>query len=96
MAALPFTVTDSRLTSTPAWTQPAHGFVLALVVLKVLIHLATNWRYGFHFDEFYYIAGGHHLAFGYVDHPPMTPLLARLFTGLLGDSVSALRLAPAL
>ena len=96
MAALPFTVTDSRLRSTPAWTQPALGFVLALVVLKVLIHLATNWRYGFHFDEFYYIAGGHHLAFGYVDHPPMTPLLARLFTGLLGDSVSALRLAPAL
>ena len=83
-------------TAKPTWTQPTFGIVLGLVLLKLVIHTATNWQYGFHFDEFYYVAGGHHPAFGYVDHPPVTPLLARLFTGLLGESVSALRLAPAI
>jgi hypothetical protein len=60
------------------------------------IHLATNAVLGFHIDELYYLACGRHLAFGYVDFPPVVPLLARLETGLLGVTPWTLRVLPAL
>ena len=60
------------------------------------LHLATNGTLGFHTDELYYLAAGRHPAFGYVDFPPIVPLLARLETGLLGVSPWTLRLLPSL
>ena len=62
----------------------------------VALHLATNGTLGFHIDELYYLDCGRHPAFGYVDFPPIVPLLARLETGLLGVSPWALRVLPAL
>jgi 4-amino-4-deoxy-L-arabinose transferase-like glycosyltransferase len=62
----------------------------------IVLHLATNGTLGFHTDELYYIDCGRHLAFGYVDFPPLVPLLARLETGLLGISPWNLRLLPTL
>jgi 4-amino-4-deoxy-L-arabinose transferase-like glycosyltransferase len=67
----------------------AAGGVLAL-------HLATNGTLGFHTDELYYLDCGRHPALGYVDFPPVVPLLARLETGLLGTSPWKLRLLPSL
>lgn len=64
--------------------------------LIVGVHLATNGVLGFHIDELYYLACGRHLAFGYVDFPPVVPLIARLETSVLGVSPWALRLLPAL
>jgi hypothetical protein len=66
----------------------------ALVVL--IVHLATNGNLGFHTDELYYIDCGRHPALGYVDFPPIVPLLARLETGLLGATPWALRVLPTL
>ena len=66
----------------------------ALVVLAA--HLATNGALGFHTDELYYIDCGRHPALGYVDFPPIVPLLARLDTGLLGATPWNLRLLPTL
>jgi 4-amino-4-deoxy-L-arabinose transferase-like glycosyltransferase len=60
------------------------------------LHLATNGTLGFHTDELYYLDCGRHLAFGYVDFPPIVPLLARLETGLLGVTPWTLRLLPSL
>jgi 4-amino-4-deoxy-L-arabinose transferase-like glycosyltransferase len=60
------------------------------------VHLATNGTLGFHTDELYYIDSGRHPAFGYVDFPPIVPLLARLETGLLGISPWKLRVLPSL
>ena len=62
----------------------------------LLVHLLTNGRYGYFRDELYYIACAQHLAFGYVDQPPLSILLLRLSQLLLGDSLFAIRFLPAL
>src|SRR5258707_12772932 len=64
--------------------------------VALLIHLLTNGRYGYFRDELYYIACARHLDFGYVDQPPLSILLLRLSQLLLGDSLFAIRLLPAL
>jgi 4-amino-4-deoxy-L-arabinose transferase-like glycosyltransferase len=59
-------------------------------------HLATAGIWDRHRDEFYYLACGRRLAWGYVDHPPLTPLLYRLADSTIGSSQLALRVSPAL
>jgi hypothetical protein len=66
--------------------------LLALVLSKLGIHLALAREYGRHRDEYYFIDCGAHLAFGYVDHAPLVPWLARLSTALFGESLLMLRL----
>jgi hypothetical protein len=70
--------------------------VTVVALAKLALHLLTNGQYGFHRDELYYLASSNHPAFGYVDYPSITPLLARLDTALLGASPWALRLFPSL
>jgi 4-amino-4-deoxy-L-arabinose transferase-like glycosyltransferase len=62
--------------------------VAALVTL--VIHLAANPHYGFFRDELYFIICGVHPAWGYVDQPPVVPLLAA-GSQLFGHSLFALR-----
>ena len=62
----------------------------------LLVHLLTNSRYGYFRDELYYLACGQHLAFGYVDQPPLSILLLRLSRTLLGESLPAIRFLPAI
>jgi hypothetical protein len=50
--------------------------------------------YGYFRDEFYYIACGRHLAWGYVDHGPVVAVQARLGELLFGDSLFAIRIFP--
>src|ERR1051325_3302981 len=84
----------------PAAAQKRSGSELPLIVLfgalALLVHLLTNGRYGYFRDELYYIACGRHLAFGYVDQPPLSILLLRLSEALFGDSLFAIRVLPAL
>jgi hypothetical protein len=68
-------------------------FVAALVALAV--HLAGNPHYGFFRDELYFIICGFHPAWGYVDQPPVTPLLAA-GSQLFGHSLFLLRAVPAI
>src|SRR6202022_4794473 len=56
--------------------------------------MAVADRYGGHRDEFYYLASSRHPALGYVDYPPITPLLARLDQAIFPGSLPALRLLP--
>lgn len=70
--------------------------LLYLGAVKLFVHLAVGGRYGYFRDELYYIVCGERPAFGYVDHPPFTPLVARLSRLLFGDSLLGLRLFPAL
>ncbi|MFC1440186.1 glycosyltransferase family 39 protein [Streptacidiphilus sp. N1-10] len=74
-----------------AWRQ----VLPVLAVLAALLE-ATAGRYGYHRDELYFMVAGHHPAWGYADQPPLVPLLVRLDTAVLGDSVRALRTLPLL
>jgi hypothetical protein len=65
-------------------------------VLKAALHILTGARYGFFADELYTIALSKHLAFGYVDLPPLVPLLAVLSRMLFGESLTAWHILPAL
>ena len=61
----------------------------------VALELAVSARYGFQQDELYFLVASHHLAFGYVDQPPLAVLLART-TDLFGMNPTAIRIPPAL
>lgn len=70
--------------------------VLAIGIGLVTLELAMAGRYGFHRDELYFLACAHHLAWGYVDQPPLVPAVAKLATDLFGPSVVGARVLPAL
>ncbi|HEY3084156.1 MAG TPA: glycosyltransferase family 39 protein [Candidatus Dormibacteraeota bacterium] len=80
--------------------QPSRSITVVLfgaaAVGVIALHLATNATLGFHTDELYYLTCGLHPALGYVDFPPVVPLLGRLETGLLGVSPWTLRVLPSL
>jgi Dolichyl-phosphate-mannose-protein mannosyltransferase len=71
--------------------------VVGLIAAGTLaLHLAAANVYGLFIDELYFLACGEHLAFGYVDMPPLTAAQAWLARVLFGDSMLAIRLFPAL
>jgi hypothetical protein len=72
---------------------PLGAWITAAVFVAVM--LAVSGRYGFMQDEMYFIVAGHHLAFGYVDQPPLAPLLTRI-TDIFGVNPTAVRILPAL
>ncbi len=67
-----------------------------IAVATTAFHLATANIWGYHRDEFYYLACGRRLAWGFVDHPPLTPALYRLAASTVGTSKFGLRITPAL
>ncbi len=73
--------------------------ILAAVfaTLTFLIHFVSSiWGshlgYGFFRDELYYLVCGHHLAWGYVDQPPLVAVQARIAETLFGLSPTGIRI----
>src|SRR5437899_11137842 len=67
-----------------------------LALLTAALHLWANGEYGYFRDELYFIVCGQHPDWGYVDQPPLVPLLASLMHALFPDSLAMFRLIPAL
>ncbi len=84
-------IASSRAASTRPWLFGSGLAVLILALIKIAVHLYTGRRYGFFVDELYYMDCARHLAWGYVDQPPLVAVLAWFERAVLGDSLLALR-----
>src|SRR5579863_2976196 len=76
----------------------ADGMLILLIIAlaKLVFHIYFNNRYGYFRDEFDYMSCGDHLAWGFVDQPPLIPFLVRMCRVVLGDSLRSIRFIPAL
>jgi hypothetical protein len=70
------------------------GVALARVGLNLLS--SGPLAYGYNSDELYYLDCAERLAWGYVDHPPLSIFVLWLTRATLGDSLLAIRLLPML
>jgi Dolichyl-phosphate-mannose-protein mannosyltransferase len=71
-------------------TGPAIVGYIALA--KLAIHLYAARFYGYFGDELYFMACSRHLAWGYVDQPPLIAVIIRIERMLFGDSLQSIRL----
>ena len=69
--------------------------VVAVAGAFTVVLLAVSARYGYHRDELYFLMIGRHPAFGYVDEPPLVPLLAHAVDAVSGHSLFWLRVPAA-
>jgi Dolichyl-phosphate-mannose-protein mannosyltransferase len=90
-AASPLTATDEK-----PFLGGGTLIVLLLALANFLFHWYFNNRYSYFRDEFDYMACGDHLAWGYVDQPPLIPFLIKICRLILGDSLRSIRFIPAL
>jgi len=74
----------------------SHLWVYVIALAYFSLHLLTSTRYGYFRDALYYLACSEHLAFGYVDQPPLIALLGWIARHTLGTSLPALLFWPAL
>ncbi|HTZ71133.1 MAG TPA: glycosyltransferase family 39 protein [Acetobacteraceae bacterium] len=69
---------------------------LVLGALAIALHLWANAGYGIFRDELYYIVCGWHLAWGYMDQPPLSPAIAAASHAIFGIWLPGFRIAPTL
>ncbi len=82
----------------PSYRSPLLGastLLACLALVKVVVHLLTAGNYGYFRDELYYLAAGERLDLGYVDFPPFVALVTAATRAVLGDSLLALHVLPA-
>ncbi len=82
-------------------TPPAQLFtrqLAAFAAVKLALHVVVNatTQFGFQRDEFLYFAMGRHLRLWQMDFPPGIALAANAVRFTLGDSMTAIRMVPAL
>src|SRR5215475_984515 len=78
------------------WWGSGTAVVVWIAVGTVVVHLATGWRYGFDRDELMALEDARHLAWGYVQYPPMTAFFGRVALTLFGTSLIGFRFFAAL
>ncbi|MBV9770301.1 MAG: glycosyltransferase family 39 protein, partial [Bryobacterales bacterium] len=72
------------------------AIVIAVASAKLFVHLYAGRHYGYFIDELYYLACSRHLDWGYVDQPPLIGAVTWIARTVLGQSLAAIRLLPAL
>ena len=74
------------------WWKTGMAGVWAIAGGTVVVHVATGWRYGFNRDELMALEDARHLAWGYVQYPPMTAFFGWMALRLFGTSLVGFRL----
>ncbi|HEX7077087.1 MAG TPA: glycosyltransferase family 39 protein [Candidatus Eisenbacteria bacterium] len=69
---------------------------ILLAFVQVALHLPGIARYGYFRDELYYLACARHLAWGYVDQPPLSIAALAGWRALFGDSLASIHVVPIL
>lgn len=77
-------------------TETGLAIPLCMASAKFALQLAGINHYGPFRDELYYLACGEHLAWGYIDQPPLIAAVAWLSRHLFGGSLPAMRILPVL
>ncbi len=72
------------------------GILYLLALALVLLHTLTNGQYGYHRDELMTLDNARHLAWGYVEYPPLTAFVGRVELELFGTSLRGFRFFAAL
>jgi 4-amino-4-deoxy-L-arabinose transferase-like glycosyltransferase len=80
----------------PGRSAPSARLALGVLLLLLILRLAYALLAPPNSDEAYYWLWGRHPALSYLDHPPLHAWLQGLAHALLGTSLAALRLGPAL
>jgi len=90
---------QDAIPAVPARTPLRAALILAALfgTLTFFIHFVSSlWGshlgYGFFRDEIYYLVCRHHLAWGYVDQPPLVAVQARIAETLFGLSPTGIRI----
>ena len=93
-------ITQHLVAAAARWKPSAspllRATVLSLAGAFVALELVLSARYGIHRDELYFLACSRHLAWGFVDQPPLVPAVAWLAAHIAGTSATSLRVLPAL
>lgn len=72
--------------------------LITLASIKLAVHFITNsiTGYGLHRDEYLYISESDHLAWGYMEVPPVLSVIGKIARLIFGDTEFAVRFFPAL
>jgi hypothetical protein len=84
----------TAIAATPSAARADRGAIWAawsVAAVVAIVHFAVATQYGAFRNELYFIICGRHPAFGYVDQPPLVPLIAAL-TQSAGINLWLLRL----
>ena len=94
MTAAPETPPADRPALRVGAPPPARTATFALLAATVLVHLPAMARYGWFRDELYYVSCAKHLAWGYVDQPPLSIVVLAAWRLLVHDSLVGMRVIP--
>jgi len=78
------------------WMTSGSALVTLIALFKFALEMHAPRHYGIFRDEMDSLACGRHLAWGYVDQPPLWPFMGWILIHTIGTSLLALRLIPAL
>ena len=78
------------------WLRKQGWIILLIALVQFALHLWTNAHDNIFRDEMYYLVAAQHPAFSYLEYPPFVALVAGVSRALMGDSVLAIRLLPAI
>lgn len=85
-----------RSAQTRTFLTSTNALLAYLALGNFVGHMLVANNYGYFRDELYYLAAGRHLAFGYVDFPPLIAFLAALMDLLTRDNLLGIHVISAL